>query len=280
MNALYGIMVNLGVSEGYQNQSLKRIDGGQVFGAPMVAGVIAERQNWRWVFQYCVIFCSLTLALALFCLEETKYEGITIASIEHSTNGTAEDITKKITEPEAALQVDASANTQGNDPQPRYWIDNTIPSRSHLQRLALITPTPGTLRGFLVQMVWPFIYLYSFPAVTFAAISFGSSLSWFSVLVTTEPVLFSAPPYVFGPIEIGLLAVPALIGSILGSLWGGWFSDMLIVWAAARNNGIHEPEVRLWLSVLPTLLGPAGLLIYGLCTVEVNLHHKLRDTRY
>jgi len=78
------------------------------------------------------------------------------------------------------------------------------------------------------------------------------------------------PPYNFGDVGIGLLNLPAFIGTLIGFVWGGPLSDWSIVWFTKKNNGIYEPEMRLYLATLPALLGPVGLFLYGYGTAAVR----------
>ncbi|KAF4625944.1 hypothetical protein G7Y89_g12217 [Cudoniella acicularis] len=57
--------------------------------------------------------------------------------------------------------------------------------------------------------------------------------------------------------------MPAFIGCILGFIWGGPLSDWSILYFTKRNNGIYEPEMRLYLAIFPALIGPVGLFLYG-----------------
>ena len=41
-------------------------------------------------------------------------------------------------------------------------------------------------------------------------------------------------------------------------------SDWLIIRLSRRNNGIYEPEMRLWLTVPNIFILPAGMLMFGL----------------
>lgn len=43
-----------------------------------------------------------------------------------------------------------------------------------------------------------------------------------------------------------------------------------IVWFTKRNNGMYEPEMRLYLATFPALVGPAGLFLYGYSTAAVG----------
>lgn len=46
--------------------------------------------------------------------------------------------------------------------------------------------------------------------------------------------------------------------------FAGSFGDKFVLWKARRNNGIREPEHRLWLYCALLVLVPGGLLLWGL----------------
>lgn len=66
------------------------------------------------------------------------------------------------------------------------------------------------------------------------------------------------------PAAVGNTNLASLIGSFLGMIWGGPLSDRFVAWKARRNNGILEPEFRLWFMVVPALVTAGGLLLYGI----------------
>lgn len=119
-------------------------------------------------------------------------------------------------------------------------------------------------------MTQPFVILALIPAVMFTAVQYGALLAWTSVVFITQPAIFGAPPYNFDAAGIGLLALPGFIGSVFGVIYGGLLSDWSILFFARRNNGIYEPEMRLYLSAVPVLLEPAGIWLYGYTSVEVS----------
>jgi hypothetical protein len=62
----------------------------------------------------------------------------------------------------------------------------------------------------------------------------------------------------------GLINIPSFIGNFIGSYCGGGLTDRIAEWQARRNNGIYEPEARLTALIIPFILVPAGLLMYGI----------------
>lgn len=60
--------------------------------------------------------------------------------------------------------------------------------------------------------------------------------------------------------------VPTLIGAVIGCIYGGYGSDVFVRYMARRKGGIYEAEDRLWLMLLPAVLCPVGLILFGVGT--------------
>lgn len=274
-------MVNLGVSFSKANDEEFFLKYLQVFAAPIASGYILESQGWPWMYWYCVIFTGATFVAMVFVYEETKYttpvisasnvphQGQFTISEAHKLPVVSETGAKKLLRQVTTNRSVADTTAYGEETSTKNWIDGSIPMKSYRQRLALVTTSPGTFLEFLKLMTRPFIYLYCFPAVAYTAIQYGCVLSFFAVLGNSQAPLFSAPPYNFGPATLGLMSVPALIGAIIGSAYGGPLSDWAIVWLSKRNGGTYEPEFRLYMCLLPAFVGPCGILLYGIGAARV-----------
>lgn len=218
---------------------------------------------------------GLTFLAMVFFYEETKYSSPLINAVQpvHLRQPTTANDINKTPENDAKkniLQATATNNSMpANGQLGRDWIDRSIPMKSYLERHRLMSNTPGTATQFIKIVFRPFIYLYCFPAVAYVSLQYGCILSLFAVVGNSQAALFSPPPYNFGPVALGLMSIPALIGAIIGSIYGGPLSDWLILILSKRNNGVYEPEFRLYLCLLPAFLGPAGLLLYGLGATAV-----------
>jgi hypothetical protein len=84
------------------------------------------------------------------------------------------------------------------------------------------------------------------------------------VLISLIPLYLGAPPYNFSASQQGLTFIAAIIGNIVGSVSCGWATDTLIRWSSRRNKGIYEPEMRLPVVLIPAVLCPTGLLMFGI----------------
>jgi MFS family permease len=82
-------------------------------------------------------------------------------------------------------------------------------------------------------------------------------------MVTVVSSVMAEPPYNFYSAQIGLMSLAPFIGNTIGSLVYGPLSDWLALRQAKKNDGIFEPEMRLWAVLGATPFAPAGMLIFG-----------------
>ena len=178
------------------------------------------------MYWWTTIFLGVNVILFIFFYEETKFTfqtalGIpspTSTSPNNANSTTMEDDKKSPLELSQTRSAGATENTfQG--------INHAIPMKTYWQRMAWVTETKGSFKKFFCHTYQPFIILFTFPAVAYSALQYGSILAWFSILATTEATYFAYPPYNFSSIGIGLLNLPAFIGCLLGAVWGGVLSD-------------------------------------------------------
>lgn len=152
--------------------------------------------------------------------------------------------------------------------------------KSYVQRLSLSTTSPGGFVMLLRHIYQPFVVLFTLPAVAWTALIYGNILMWFSLILSTMSIYMTLPPYNFSSSGIGLMNLPPFIGAALGSVYGGPFSDWLIVRLAKRNHGIFEPEMRLWLALPAIVLTPGAIAMFGLCMAAVSDSHSNKYIPY
>ena len=237
--------------------------------APVAAGYVAASQGWRWVFWYCVIFMAATFFLMLVGLEETKFESNMIFG-ERACTPTPGQVSNTEKDKSTELQQVPSAISSAQEP----GLDHSIPKRSYFKRHAFLTPTRSSAtsywKRFARQTYQPFCILALFPAVMFSALQYAWSESMLSFLAVTQATLYPLPPYRFSAIGVGNMNIAPAVGAIIGSIFGGVFSDYLILAIAERRGGIFEPEYRLWTFLIPGFTMVAGVLMYGLTISEVR----------
>lgn len=142
--------------------------------------------------------------------------------------------------------------------------------RSYLQLLFAFRR--NTLKGRRVHLrdiVRPFEML-RYPGVTLTCWYYIVSFAYASILPAVTVAILFTQTYHFKTGVIGLmLGLPLLIGSALGEIFSGPFSDWIMYRYAKRHDGMRKPEARLPAALGSLLLCPAGIIIYGVC-----LQHK------
>ncbi|KAJ5400811.1 hypothetical protein N7465_011300 [Penicillium sp. CMV-2018d] len=226
------------------------------FLGPVASGYIVVAQGWRWMWWWCVIFFGITLLCVVFLFEESKY-----APYLNGRDVTADaQVTGEQSESHKDADV-ADSKTAHETLASRVRTNPDIPLKTYFQRMALVTITDEALWPHFYQ---PIVALFTFPAVSYAAITYGSTLCWFAIMTSLQASYLILPPYNFDAVGVGLMNVAPFVGALLGFPFGGYLSDKSILWLSKRNGGIYEPEMRLWLALPIAITSPAGILIFGL----------------
>lgn len=214
---------------------------------PIAAGYITIDQGWRWLWWWLAIILGVLLILFTFLYEETKFMP--------STNG-ASSIVATSNIPKHCKPTDHKPLDLG----PVHSIVTTVssPRRSYLRRLIPWTTSEGSVLQLLHHTYQPFFVMATIPAVLYVALLYGLVTAAFQVSVTLISTYLPAPPYSFNASQVGLMSIPALVGNTLGTIVSSPFSDRLILWLARKNNGVYEPEMRLWLLLAFAPFFPAG----------------------
>ncbi|KAF6786789.1 major facilitator superfamily transporter [Colletotrichum sojae] len=223
--------------------------------APVIAGFINDGQGWEWVLHWCAIFCGVGFLICFFLMEETNYQRLVVLDAEVYSRTDAGSSEEK--GPKAGPESGKTAVTQGDvnlkNALRKTFLDKIKPfSRRDMNFQA-------SLRSMVVR---PFVYL-SFPVIVFSGFMYGAILCYFNVLNGTASLILSSSPYNFRASIVGLSYVSCLVGVAVGTLYSGHLGDIFILWKARRNNGIMEPEFRLWLFSVLMILIPRCLLLWG-----------------
>ncbi|KAK8146169.1 hypothetical protein G3M48_003495 [Beauveria asiatica] len=239
---------------------------------PVASGYIVNSQGWRWVWWWCVILFAVNLVMIILFFDESKYISIIQGQSDPRSTpatcsnkpGNVQFVGDQLGKVESGLQtiVSTAKDSTAKDVGPVHvLIDPTIPLKTRRQRLALVTKTDGSI---VKDFYHPLVLLFSFPAIAFIALTYGSLLAWFAVTTSVQATYLFSPPYNFTAAGVGLMNLAPFIGTIPAIWVGGYLNDKSIVWLARRNGGIYEPEMRLWMSIPMAFVTPAGILMFGL----------------
>ncbi|KAF2008068.1 MFS general substrate transporter [Amniculicola lignicola CBS 123094] len=208
--------------------------------APIIGGALAEKLGWRSTQWFLVIYGGVTVLLLVFVLPETlRSKTPTVAPLPASTPG------KRPTENLSRVSTRQSVAKKSKS------------ILSHLRRTFI---DPFSILLYIRFL--PVLCTVYYASITFAALYF---------LNISIQKTFSAPPYNFSTLIVGLLYIPNSVGYLLASVFGGMWIDR-IMHREARKAGryddkgklIFRPEDRLrenaWIAAF---LWPAALIWYG-----------------
>lgn len=243
------------------------------FLGPLFGGYIAEK-DWRWVGFTAAVITGVTLIVFYFGLEETMFyrdqyigknpdrpPGTVAANSNSDDEKHPDEKVVKTDHPEFLTSPNYLEKTETGEPTDRpkpYW-----------QRIALITPAPSMVgygfKQYFVRM-WHLMRIFTFPAVIYSGLQWGAQDAWLTFYLTIEEDNYYNNPWNYGNKPVALMNIPTLIGSVIGCVYGGWFSDYFVRWLAKKRGGISEAEDRLWLIYASMFVSPAGLMLFGIGT--------------
>ncbi|KAH8115459.1 MFS general substrate transporter [Phellopilus nigrolimitatus] len=243
--------------------------GGGIAITPIINGFIINRPElgWRWTFWIIMIAFGISLLTSIFFMPETMYDRQPAYNANFET--TYEDFATSNSDVpglEDEGTVSAGVVQKGSAEQIKLSIsasrDTSLspfssPPKTFTEELKPWSYTSNV--GFVKALLRPFPFLLS-PAVWFTFLAYGCTTVWLVVVSVIYSLVFGSAPYFFDATKVGLVSIGPFIGSVLGTVVAGPLSDWSVKWAAKRNNGIYEPEFRLFLLVPMFILDIAGYI--------------------
>ncbi|KAH6980644.1 major facilitator superfamily domain-containing protein [Ilyonectria sp. MPI-CAGE-AT-0026] len=244
------------------------------FLGPVTSGYIAQEYGWRWIQYTMSILGAVMTILTFFLFEETMYfrYGNTcnlpaISGLPDKEAAPGSGPLEVNAKPDYTEDLkDASMQNRGDSssmPQ-ETPATSSIPesTKTYAQKLKVWgfrdPRQPNTFKFFLL----PF-QLLRYSGISFAGLLVGGILSWYNVVGGSLALILSNEPYNFSANNIGLTYLSCVVGVTIGCFLSGSITDILAVRLSRKNNGIMEPEYRLWMCILALVAHPAGCLLYG-----------------
>lgn len=199
--------------------------------APIIGGALGHGLGWRSTQWFLVIYGVLTVIAIIFALPETLAKPLLIKP------ETRPDLTRTTTRASTVAKT-----------------------KSFLAHLNQIFVQPLTI---LAWLRYPPVLL----TVYYASITFGSLY----ILNISVQATFSAEPYGFSTLIVGLLYIPNSAGYLLASIFGGRWIDN-IMHREAQKAGRYDEKGRLILrpedrmqenAWIAAILWPGALIWYG-----------------
>lgn len=234
---------------------------------PIAAGYIVDQQGWIWCFNYLLIFFGIASIILAFTGEESLffretsvvraiYDGDTIPPRKDTEQPS---LVRTESDKKQDTSLTVSVGLEHTSGQVEPFDTNRLTYR---QRMTLYRKNEAIKAGYW-SLTFSIFRVVMLPAALWMSIMFSLGSFVVGVILTTLASFFSPPPYNFSAATMGLMYLPLLIGAVLGSVWGGPCTDWLLLRLARRNEGIYEPEHRLWTYLPIPVIGAAGILLYG-----------------
>ncbi|KAF1931333.1 MFS general substrate transporter [Didymella exigua CBS 183.55] len=199
--------------------------------APIIGGALGQGLGWRSTQWFLVIYGALTVVAIIFALPETLAK-------------------PPVTRPEARPELTRTSTRAST----------VAMTKSVLTHLNQTFVQPLTI---LAWLRYPPVLL----TVYYASITFGSLY----ILNISVQATFSAQPYGYSTLIVGLLYIPNSAGYLLASLFGGRWIDN-IMHREARKAGRYDEKGKLVLrpedrmqenAWIAAILWPGALIWYG-----------------
>ena len=217
---------------------------GSAFGT-LLGGYIATGAGWRWFFWLCTIMSGINMVTLWFFFPETAY------TRNISGTATGQELEEEHTQENSSKAANVYIDPRATSGKHWFW-SNIFFIWAHPHR----KPIPNVF----LECVRPILFLAE-PAVLICSLAFGVTLSAVIIVGTLTALYLPKPPYSFKPENIGLFAIPAIIGILLGGFIGGKLTDKYSSYKRLKR-GSHKPEDRLIPLILFGIAGPLGLILF------------------
>lgn len=231
--------------------------------APLAAGYMLSGGHYsrRLFFYVCFAFGMAIFVLTFLVVEETSYDRTAALSLE-ATGSHLPTAFHESTERTGEV-LSATSSGTATPPPPRKTYLQTLSITGRLDRNVSIVGT--VLRSFSYFLV---------PQALWVITTYGANIGLGAFVVGfTFPILLTSPPYNWSVTSSGLQALAPTIAFLLAVPLTAT-SDRLAAYLTRRNGGVREAEMRLGVLLVPMLIGPAGLVLYGM-TADRQLPWRL-----
>ncbi|KAI9743772.1 MAG: hypothetical protein M1818_002505 [Claussenomyces sp. TS43310] len=230
-----------------------------VVGGGTLGGFIANTQPWPYVFWWTLGPVGAAIISVFLFVEDTTFSRDPKA-------------VKRAPLPKAWLANRVATFLPGTRTQP---VGKASEAASHPPGSSTITNsvlqlTVDQVRRFIVPLqitVTPITLLVG--TFVFAALGLPIMQASTVAIYLTTPTAVGG--YGFSSLQLAFFTMTAWVGIIGAQVYGYFFNDKTPLWVARRFGGTWHPEYRLANTILPGILLPIGLGIYG-AALEYHLH--------
>ena len=232
---------------------------GGAFLTPVFVGQIANNGNlgWQWSFYFIAIFMAVGLLLLVFFVPETGYRRADALDLDL--------VRDDMTAPTSATSSAEGMMLDEKTPQQTTAMHDSRPPPSDatfLQRFKLFD-----WRMFFKLLLRPFP-LFLHPAIFWACLIQGVIIGWTVMVGVILSLIFLGPPLFFGVQRAGNMYTGAFIGSMLGLILSGLYTETVTNFMIRRNKGVYEPEFRILLTIPMLVFAAAGFFGFAITAAD------------
>lgn len=171
---------------------------------------------------------ALQLIMTVLFMPESAYHRSGALDIDTTDQAVSQLFNKK-----EKLALDHHEDGSAAPPSPP--LGSIEPQKSFMRQLL---PYDGywDRTSFWRTLVRPFFFLGS-PMVAWATLLFTTCISWLVLISITLSQIFSAPPYNFSILAVGLTNLSSFVASLLATAVSGYLIDGLATFMSRINKG-------------------------------------------
>ncbi|KAL2418100.1 hypothetical protein ABEF95_000506 [Exophiala dermatitidis] len=234
---------------------------GGAFLTPVFVGMIATNMGWQWSFYFLAIFMAPGFLLLFFFVPETAYRRVHSLDLDLLAQDSSNESL-------AHTRLSGTEDMEHKS-SPSMSVSETPPPKTSWARSLLPFNGRKTDESFIKLLLRPFP-LFLHPAVAWACLIQGVIIGWTVMVGVILSLIFLGPPLFFHEDQAGKMYTSAFIGSMLGLVLAGSYSEFTTNLMIRLNKGKYEPEYRILL-VIPTLIFSAiGLYGFGITAQDVK----------
>lgn len=240
-----------------------------VAGGIIIAGLVTITHPWRYIYYIATALIGGLTILVFLTLPETSFV--------RNTSGRSHSIATNVLEKDIEdIEVDSGkadhAAIERVEPAIHSGHDHAKKAKprrhGYLSSFALFSGRYTNESVFKVG--YRPVVLLVLPIVLWATLVMSVTIGFIVAISSNFSSAFQQT-YGFKSWQSGLCFISGMIGTLLGILGGGWFSDWTADFFTRRNNGIREPEMRLPAITVALICSPLALVLYG-CGIEYQWH--------
>ena len=235
---------------------------GGAFLTPVFVGKITHTLGWQWSFYLIAIFMGAAFPLVFFFVPETAYKRAIYLNTDMEQDTDTRKAQEHHTSPRDTTSTSSESNRHVYEKAPDT---STTPVADPHEKVSLagrLMPFNGrkTDESFFKLLLRP-LPLFFHLGILWACLIQGVIIGWTVLIGVVLAAVFLGPPLFFDEVRTGYMYTGAFVGSMVGLLISGFFSDWINKVMIHRNKGKYEPEFRILL-VLPMLVF-CGIGLYG-----------------